>query len=661
MVRSVLCYPAIAEFSGNQTPLNFKKDIRMKYKTNVLNYLSNLRYMFLLTLAIAFLSTGCQLDSSNNNSEEAKSNLGKLEISFLSSRSRTLQPNVELVADSYRVVGTGPDGKSLELTVDGGNSIQLDSLEIGDWNFIVEAFTADSYLFSRGSVDVTVVAGVLAQETIILSILQNTGSFSLSIEVPESMSDAPLLIGTLQSDLQADIPLSFSSEAGSTGFSKHSVFLDNSVPAGYYTLSVTVYDDVNALNDPSRYTGFADSVRILDGLTTTGAFTLNDAPGNELTLNIEFVLNEVIDVTLLDAQTLPTSFDFNSVTQYWLTPSIPVDDNDAGAITYEWFMNGQLVSDYAFFEVNSMGRLATATTTRTLEAPTLTITDFIAGSPAEITSTMVSNSVIGNFASVANGGQNAAIVFDIEITDSYDVTSIINIQLDETALLNIGVADITNITIDELNFAIESQIMSSPFAHLLYVHAPSPLQLFDNTGFNGGSINFVPVSSNIFDLTNIGFTSDNRIGSGIADIAANNEFQLEIYGDSYNAFNVFIPIATYASVFDLAAAIQSDLDASGGAELIDVSSLNDRLVFTNKELGRNYYIYTSPSNFLPPDEGEAALAALKLDNLEEFLGTDENPSEPRYLPGQYTVDLIAKNQSGTRSGSTSYTFEVLAN
>ncbi len=617
--------------------------------------------MFVLALAIAFLTTGCQLDSSNNNADSAQENHGKLEISFSRSRSRTLQPDVDLVADSYRVVGTGPDGKSLDLIVSGGSSIQLDSLEIGDWNFIVEAFTADSYLFSRGSVDVTIEAGVLAEETVILSILQNTGSFSLSIEVPESMSDTPFLIGRLQSDLQADIPLSFSVETGSAGFSKHSALLDNSVPAGYYTLSVIVYDDENMLSDPSRYTGFADSVRILDGLTTTGTFTLNDAPGNELTLNIQFELNEVIDVTFVDAQTLPTSFDFNSITQYWLTPNIPVDDSDAGAINYEWFVNGKSVNDYALFEINSQGRLATATKTRTLEAPALTITDFIAGTPAEITSTILTNTVMGNFASLANGGQNASIVFDIEITDSYDVTSVINIQLDEVTLMNWGVGDITAVTIDELNYVIEYQINLSPFASLFYVNASTPMQLTDNTALNNGSINFVPVSSNIFDLTDLGFASDNRIGNGIADIEANNQFALEIFGSVHPSFDIFIPLATYASVYDLANAIQDEVDALWGTDLLDVSAVNDRLVFTNKQLGSAYYINVMPSYGLPPVMGDAALAALKLDNLEIFWGTDENPSEPRYLPGQYTVDVIAKNNSGTRSGSTSYTFEVMAN
>ena len=631
----------------------------MKYKIEAINYLRKLKYMFVLTLATVFLSTGCQLDSSNNNSESSQSDHGKLDISFLSSHSRTLQPDDELVANSYRVVGTGPDGKSLDLTVSGGDSIQLDSIEIGDWNFIVEAFNADNYLFSRGSVDVTIEAGVLAEETVILSLLQNTGSFSLSIEVPETMSDTPYLVGTLQTDLQADIPLSFSSEAGSTGYSKHTALLENSVPAGYYTLSVTVYDDASMQNDPSRYTGFADSVRILDGLTTAGSFTLNDAPGNEITLNIEFDLNEVIDVTLVDAATLPTGFDFNSITQYWLTPSIPVDDADAGAINYEWFVNGQAVSSDGQFEINSLGRLATATTTRTLAAPTLAITDFIAGSQAEITSTILTNTVVGNFASVANGGQDASIVFDIEITDGNDVTSVINIQLDETTLTDWGVPDITAVTTDDLNFLIEYQIITSPYGSLFYIEAPAPMRLLDNSGLFDGSINFVPVSNNVYDLTDLGFASGNRSGNGIADIEANNQFLLLITGLA--PVVIIIPPAIYASVDDLAAAIQIEVEAFAGPDQLGVGTLNDRLIFTNKQLGSAYNIDISSSYMLSPEAGAAALADLKLDNLEVILGIDENPAEPRYLPGQYTVDVIAKNAAGTRSGSTTYSFEVIAN
>ncbi len=634
----------------------------MKYKIEAMNYLSKLKYMFVLTLAIAFLSTGCQLDSSSNNSDSAQADSGKLEMSFVSPQSRTLQPDDELVADSYRVVGTGPDGKSLDLTVSGGNSIQLDSMEIGDWNFIVEAFNADNYLFSRGSVDVTIEAGVLAEETVRLSLLQSTGSFSLSIEVPESMSATPYVVGTLQTDQQSDIPLSFSSEAGSAGYSKHSALLDNSVPAGYYTLSVTVYDDDRMLNDPSRYTGFADSVRILEGLTTAGTFTLNNAPGNEVTLNIEFDLNEVIDVTFVDAETLPTGFDFNSLTQYWLTPSIPVDDSDAGAINYEWFVNGQSVSNYALFEINSLGRLATATTTRTLEAPTLAITDFVAGTQAEITSTISTyNTVVGNFASLANGGQDAAIVFDIEITDGNDATSVINIQLDEASLTVWGVPDIAAVTIDDLNFIIENQIYASPYGSLLTINAPAPMQLSDSSGLLDGSINFVPVSNNVYDLTDLGFASGNRSGNGTADIEANNQFNLFMIGSVFPPFDVIIPPATYGSVSDLAAAIQIEVEAYSDTDQLAVSALNDRLLFTNKQLGSAYYLIITSSIALLPEVGAAALADLKLDNLEEILGIDENPSEPRYLPGQYTVDVIAKNATGTRGGSATYSFEVIAN
>ncbi len=98
-----------------------------------------------------------------------------------------------------------------------------------------------------------------------------------------------------------------------------------------------------------------------------------------------------------------------------------------------------------------------------------------------------------------------------------------------------------------------------------------------------------------------------------------------------------------------------------GTDQLAVSTLNDRLIFTNKQLGSTYYIMISPSLGLLPDEADAALAALKLDDLDVYLGTDANPSEPRYLPGQYTVDVIAKNAAGTRGGSVTYAFEVIAN
>ncbi len=635
----------------------------MNYKTEALNhpnYLRHLKYFYLLILSFAFLSTGCQLDSTNNSAESAKADHGTLEISFISPQSRTLQPVVDLVADSYRVIGTGPDGKSLDQTVAQGNSIQLESMEIGDWNLIVEAFNADNYLFSRGSVDVTIEAGVLAQETVLLSILQNTGSFSLSIEVPVSMSDAPYVIGTLQTDLQADIPLSFTTQAGSEGYTLHTALLNNSVPAGYYTLSVTVFDDENMNNDPSRYTGFADSVRILEGLTTAGTFTLNDAPGIETTLNVEFELNDVIDVTLLDAATLPTGFDFNSFTQYQLIPSIPIEDIDAATITYEWFVNGQSVSTDFQYEINSLGRFGTGTTTRTTETPTLEFNDFVFGTPASLTSTITAfDTVVGNFASAANGGQDAEITFDIQITDINDVTNVINIQLNETTLNNWGVPDLSAVTIDDLNYIIEQQINISPYGFSLNTIAAAPMSLSDTSGLNGGSINFVPISNNVYDLSSLGFATNNRSGDGIADLEANNRFNLEIVG--FGIFDILIAPATYGSVNDLAAAIQTDVEAHVGTEILAVSAVNDLLVFTNKQLGSAFHVNMFPSGAMTPVAAMAVLDNLKLNNFDVTLGIDENPSEPRYLPGQYTVDVIAKNAAGTRGGSTTYNFEVVAN
>jgi len=171
----------------------------------------------------------------------------------------------------------------------------------------------------------------------------------------------------------------------------------------------------------------------------------------------------------------------------------------------------------------------------------------------------------------------------------------------------------------------------------------------------------VPVSNNVYDLTDLGFASGNRSGNGIADIEANNQFNLYLVNSIFPPFNVIIPPAIYGSVGDLAAAIQIEVEAYSDTDQLDVSALNDRLLFTNKQLGSAYYLIITSSIALLPEVGAAALADLKLDNLEEILGIDENPSEPRYLPGQYTVDVIAKNATGTRSGSATYSFEVISN
>lgn len=633
----------------------------MSLKTKSLRYINELKNATILTVFFSFFVAGCLPDSGSDGGE-VKSNQGRLELNIASKQSRTLEPDAELVADSFRVTGTGPNGKALDLTFTGGSSIQLDSMEIGDWNIIVEASNAQGYLFSRGSLDVTILPDFVVQETVVLTTIQDTGSFLLMVEVPDAMSATPYLVGSLQAEFLPDIPLTFTSSPGNPGYSNHTVLLDNTVPAGYYTLSVTVFDDENMLNDPSRYTGFADSVRILEGQTTSGSFTMNNAPGMEVTLNIEFDLNESIDVSILNAGTLPTSFAFNSTTQFMLTADIPVSDPNFGSFNYEWFVNGQSVDYVSQYEINSEGRLATSTVTRSVESPTLDIHDFVAGTAASLSSTATNlATVVGDFRTVVNGGQNAQIDFDIIVTDIYGSSVTFYISLHEAWLLSQGVADITAVTIGELNYAIEQQIITHPNSFVLNVNTLSNLIFTDGTGFNGGTIELIPNTdfSNIYDISDLGFAAGNRTNTGVADIEPNNSFNLDIIG--FGSFDVTIPSANYASVADLAAAIDLEVDNFTGVGILDVEARNNKLVFINRQLGSAYSVVIGPSWTLTPDAGLAALADLKLDNLQVDLGVDADPFAPRYLPGPYTVDVIVTNLIGTRSGSTSFSFTVTSN
>ncbi len=312
------------------------------------NHIEVLRSLVFYRLGVVAIFSlwisACQVESIKDDGKSAQVDTGQLELSFSSRRSRTLQPNVSLEVASYRLVGAGPNEKVFELTVEEGNRIHLDALEVGPWNIMAEAFNAEGYLFSRGAVNVDIQLAYTSNATLLMSMLDDTGSFSLSLDIPDTLSSSPIVTGFLQSESQVDIPLDFSLGAEKSGYSTYQVLLNNSVPAGYYTLMLSVKDQNVIDNQQTAYTGLAEAVRILEGQTTSGSYVVNGVLGGAAaSLDIQFELQQAIDVFFVDPSAYPQSFLYDSDTSFTVTANVAEDDADAGAINYEWFLNGELV------------------------------------------------------------------------------------------------------------------------------------------------------------------------------------------------------------------------------------------------------------------------------------------------------------------------------
>lgn len=303
----------------------------------------------------------------------------------------------------------------------------------------------------------------------------------------------------------------------------------------------------------------------------------------------------------------------------------------------------------------------TSTTTRTTATPPLSMTGFVAGDHAQLTSTITNGAtVVGDFS-----GANS-VVFDIEISDINGTTTTQTITLDNAQLTD-GVeapvpADINNVTMEELRAEIAGQIGVGALAGLVNVSAGHPMTLTGNTADNGDTIVLVPNSaSSTYDLNNIGFATTNRTDTGDADIDPNNEFRIQVTGptaaEDSNAYNLIIPQGNYATLDDLASAIQTEIDlrtgANGLAGRVTVQAVGGQLVFTNTEVGVGYGVSFTPSTGLSAAQGTAALEALELDNPSVFLGTDEIDRSNSF---RITLTVPAPDEDN-RSGTTTITLD----
>lgn len=163
------------------------------------------------------------------------------------------------------------------------------------------------------------------------------------------------------------------------------------------------------------------------------------------------------------------------------------------------------------------------------------------------------------------------------------------------------------------------------------------------------------VGSNSLNLTNLGFLASNRLNSGVAPVQANNEFRLSVSsttGHAAGPFTIIIPTANYATLDDLAIAIQNQIDsyigASGLADKVSVAAVGGQLVFTNKFVGSGEGISFAATGGEPQ-----AMAALGLNNVFRVAGQDEVDKANSF---RINLTVPAPDTAG-RSGSVLITLD----
>lgn len=287
----------------------------------------------------------------------------------------------------------------------------------------------------------------------------------------------------------------------------------------------------------------------------------------------------------------------------------------------------------------------TQTVNRTLSAPPLSIVE---SDPGEFAVLTADNSY-GNLDLGNANGYNLAFTVASEAGDTY------SLQLSEGTWVGAAATDFTSVTIDEVVAEINAQITNAVGVGNEQVVAVNNGGLVEFQGqapaVRGDYIQLGDDSGNSvnFDLTDLGFQDDNHFDGGVEPVEANNEFDLEVTSTTGNAggpYTITIPPASYATLDDLAEAIQNEIDnyvgASGIADKVTVEAVGGQLVFTNTEVGAGEGLTFSASAAEPQ-----ALAALGFDNL--FTVTGENTID---RSNSFRVNLVvpAPDTEG-RSGS----------
>ena len=264
----------------------------------------------------------------------------------------------------------------------------------------------------------------------------------------------------------------------------------------------------------------------------------------------------------------------------------------------------------------------TSTTTRTTATPSLNI---VASDPGDY-ATLTASNIYGALDISTAGGNRLAFTIATETGSTYAV------NLSEAAWL--GAAPVSGFSSLDINDAVaqinaqitatagagNEEVLAVNNAGMIEFRVQAPasrgdyLQIADNTA---GSVNY--------SLDNIGFLAGNRFDNGIEPVLANNEFMLEVTSTTGNGggpFTITIPPANYASLDDLAVAIQQQMDvyigANGLSGKVTVDAVGGQLVFTNTKVGSGEGISIT-STIAEPQ----AVAALGFDSLFAVTGEDE--------------------------------------
>lgn len=326
---------------------------------------------------------------------------------------------------------------------------------------------------------------------------------------------------------------------------------------------------------------------------------------------------------------------FTVTTNGWTTPFGTAGSVVAGTTGSKLFVGSTPV--IADFRSNP----GTYTTSRTLTTPPLNIVTDDAGTLAVLTAN-------NNYATLDFSGTK-------RLNYTLNVEGLGTQAINLGAAWNTAPANAAAVTRSEVLAEINNQIGGGALNGMVTaVNDGGKIQFKVQAPNQGKFVQIVDSNTSVgYNLSNLGFASTNRIDQGTDPVVANNQFQLAVTsttGHAAPAVTITIPPKNYASLTDLAAAIQQQINNSVGvnglADKVSVEAVNNRLMFTNKFVGSGEKLQFSAA-------GTSPLNALGLHDMFVVDGQDKIDRS-----NSFRINLrVPPPDKDNRSGSVSISLE----
>lgn len=186
----------------------------------------------------------------------------KLAIIMNLDGAKTLLPPLDMTPARYSVTGSGQNGATFSESMT-ETTATITELSVGAWTITVQALNAASTVIGLGTATATVSQGTSTPVAVTVVPLSGNGILNINLSWPSDVITAPAVTASLTPIDGGDaIAPSANSVSGATASLSW-----NSVPAGYYSLSIQLKDGTTVVD------GKTDIVRILKDQTTSGEYT----------------------------------------------------------------------------------------------------------------------------------------------------------------------------------------------------------------------------------------------------------------------------------------------------------------------------------------------------------------------------------------------------